>query len=66
MRCTAMEKETNFEEYKTNLELFDISVSILKTIQNKNILSKKEFKNAVTKLAKTYKVEGSVFYKSIT
>lgn len=57
---------TDLSLYKTNLENYITSVSILKTMQNLSILSNNEYKEAEEKLCEIYCIKKSSLYRNLT
>ena len=57
---------TDLSSYKANLENYLISVFILKTMQNLNILSKNDYKKAEEKLCEIYFINKSSIYRELT
>lgn len=57
---------TDLSSYKANLENYLISVSILKAMQNRNILSNNDYKTAEEKLCEIYCINKSSIYRQTT
>lgn len=56
---------TDLSSYKANLESYLTSVSILKTMQNRNILSNNDYKSAEEKLCEIYCINKSSIYRQM-
>ena len=56
---------TDLSSYKANLENYLISVSILKAMQNRNILSNNDYKTAEEKLCEIYCINKSSIYRQM-
>ncbi len=57
---------TDLSSYKANLENYLISVSILKTMQNKGILSNNEYELAEEDLCEIYCINKSSIFRELT
>ncbi len=57
---------TDLSSYKANLENYLTSVSILKTMQNHDILSNIDYKSAEEKLCEIYCINKSSIYRELT
>ena len=57
---------TDLSSSKANLENYLISVSILKAMQNRDILSNNEYKTAEEKLCEIYCINKSSIYRELT
>ena len=57
---------TDLSLYKANLENYLTSVSILKGMQNLNILSRNDYKKAEEKLCEIYCINKSSIYRKLT
>lgn len=56
---------TDLSSYKANLENYLTSVSILKAMQNRNILSNSDYKSAEEKLCEIYCINKSSIYRQM-
>lgn len=56
---------TDLSSYKANLENYLASVSILKAMQKRDILSKNDYKSAEEKLCEIYCINKSSIYRQM-
>ena len=57
---------TDLSSYKANLDNYLISISILKAMQNRDILSNNDYKAAEEKLCEIYCINKSSIYRELT